>query len=279
MAYCSKCGTELTEGVKFCPKCGQAVGEVTNSIVNKRKTKRQKASKQVNGRVNELSSSTVQTQEDNNSSEDKGSWADTVTVSLGIGLLIMLGITILEGSWLAIIIAICGIVVLFFLLGSDLNNQIKALSAIIISLAALYGSFKMIDNKTNEEIKEIVQDAKKQQEKNLSNAETVTVDQMLNELDQNAMRAQKKYSEKWYEVIGRLGTMDSEGEYFILDGDGGWTLTNVKCIIPEAKRKKLTDKVATMERGERIAVKGVIIDMGEVMGYEIRIEDVYRKPY
>ena len=25
MAFCSKCGTELTEGAKFCPKCGESV--------------------------------------------------------------------------------------------------------------------------------------------------------------------------------------------------------------------------------------------------------------
>lgn len=27
MAFCSKCGTELTEGAKFCPKCGQHVND------------------------------------------------------------------------------------------------------------------------------------------------------------------------------------------------------------------------------------------------------------
>ena len=26
MAFCSKCGTELTEGAKFCPKCGNPIG-------------------------------------------------------------------------------------------------------------------------------------------------------------------------------------------------------------------------------------------------------------
>ena len=33
MAFCSKCGTELTEGAKFCPKCGQAAnGNETSSF-------------------------------------------------------------------------------------------------------------------------------------------------------------------------------------------------------------------------------------------------------
>lgn len=30
--YCSKCGTKLSEGVKFCPKCGKQTS-VTNSEV------------------------------------------------------------------------------------------------------------------------------------------------------------------------------------------------------------------------------------------------------
>lgn len=29
MKYCSKCGSELAEGVKFCQKCGNQVGETT----------------------------------------------------------------------------------------------------------------------------------------------------------------------------------------------------------------------------------------------------------
>lgn len=30
MAFCSKCGTELKEGAKFCPKCGQSSNEAPN---------------------------------------------------------------------------------------------------------------------------------------------------------------------------------------------------------------------------------------------------------
>ena len=26
MAFCSKCGAEIDEGAKFCPKCGEATG-------------------------------------------------------------------------------------------------------------------------------------------------------------------------------------------------------------------------------------------------------------
>lgn len=44
MAYCSNCGTELNEGAKFCPQCGNAVGVGDNkfSRPNKRVNKRPK---------------------------------------------------------------------------------------------------------------------------------------------------------------------------------------------------------------------------------------------
>ncbi len=31
MAFCSKCGTQITEGSGFCPACGTAVGNVTDN--------------------------------------------------------------------------------------------------------------------------------------------------------------------------------------------------------------------------------------------------------
>ena len=40
MAYCEKCGTQLSDGTKFCPKCGKAVnGDEENTIYNSSKPK------------------------------------------------------------------------------------------------------------------------------------------------------------------------------------------------------------------------------------------------
>ena len=30
MAFCSKCGTQINDGAKFCPKCGQPTSEANN---------------------------------------------------------------------------------------------------------------------------------------------------------------------------------------------------------------------------------------------------------
>ncbi len=34
MAFCKNCGSQLSDGAKFCPKCGQAAGTANNSVEN-----------------------------------------------------------------------------------------------------------------------------------------------------------------------------------------------------------------------------------------------------
>lgn len=109
-----------------------------------------------------------------------------------------------------------------------------------------------------------------------ANMETVNVEQMLLDLNQNEMRAQKKYAGKWFEIVGCLGGMDSEGKYFSLEGKT-FSMVDIHCKIPEDKREELTNILADMNKGETIAVKGKVTDMGEVMGYQVSIVEVYRK--
>lgn len=99
---------------------------------------------------------------------------------------------------------------------------------------------------------------------------------MLSELNQNEMRAQKMYSDQWMEITGVLGAMDSEGEYFSLDAPYTLGLLSVNCKIPESKRELITNKLVDMEKGDKIVVKGKITDMGEIMGYDLTVVDVTR---
>ena len=40
MAFCGKCGNQLEEGAKFCPKCGASVSPVTNDNSGKSSSKK-----------------------------------------------------------------------------------------------------------------------------------------------------------------------------------------------------------------------------------------------
>ena len=105
--------------------------------------------------------------------------------------------------------------------------------------------------------------------------EKVTVGEMTKVLDENEMRAQKKFSGKWLEITGYLGNMDSEGEYFSVESNSARVFsTDVRCNIPSDKRETITEKLANMNKGDKIMVKGKVTDMGEIMGYTVSIIDV-----
>ena len=107
--------------------------------------------------------------------------------------------------------------------------------------------------------------------------EHVSVETMFKNLKENAMRAQSMYHGKWFEISGLLGTMDSEGSYFSLEEMDQYSFNSVFCSIPKERRSEITDKLINMQKGDLITVKGKITDMGEVMGYTVKIVDVY--PY
>lgn len=104
----------------------------------------------------------------------------------------------------------------------------------------------------------------------------VTVNQMRDDLGENAVKAQSTYKNNWFEISGLLGTMDSDGYYFYLDaGPALFTFFSIKCKIPREKRSMIVNKLKEKQKGQSISVKGKVTDMGESMGYEVTIVDIY----
>ena len=109
-----------------------------------------------------------------------------------------------------------------------------------------------------------------------ANVPTVRAETMISDLSNNAMKAKQEYSDKWLEIVGNLGNMDSDGAYFSLDGDS-FSMISVHCDLPKDKKEELQNKLMNMDKGSRVAVKGKVTDVGEVLGYTVVIVDVYRK--
>ena len=106
--------------------------------------------------------------------------------------------------------------------------------------------------------------------------ESASAADMLSDLEKNEMRAQKKYADKNLAISGYLGSMDSEGEYFTLEPSPNSTsfIKEVRCEIPKSKREAITNIIIEKEKGDHIVVKGKVQDMGEVIGYEVKVDDV-----
>ena len=99
MAFCSKCGTELTQGAKFCPKCGESVQpteEKPKSIVDAFKEGWQQGTKESQNEPSENESLTI--------------WQK---IALGVaGFFAFIGIFggAANSAWIAVVISIFGMI-------------------------------------------------------------------------------------------------------------------------------------------------------------------------
>ena len=100
----------------------------------------------------------------------------------------------------------------------------------------------------------------------------VTVSEMMNTLESNALKAEKTYQDQYLEVTGRLGIIDSDGDYITLyPSDNEWAFTGVQCYI---KNDDQLNKVLEMSVDDTVTLKGKVTTVGEVLGYGLDIDEI-----
>lgn len=151
---------------------------------------------------------------------------------------------------------IIGVVVFFIVVGA-LNNDDNTL--------------KEVNTEISDDAKN--KDAEKPEEKeNPIEYTAYEVSELLNDLDSNAMKAEKKYNKQYVEITGILSNIDSSGKYISLDPDDeGFTFINVQCYMKTDEQK---DKVMEMNKGDKVTLKGKIKSVGEVLGYSLDIDEI-----
>lgn len=102
---------------------------------------------------------------------------------------------------------------------------------------------------------------------------SVTATELSDALSNNAMKAQNDYEEQYLEITGKLGNIDSNGKYIAIDSDNDFDLTNIQCYIKTDEQKQI---IMEMSRGDSIVIKGYCKDIGEIIGYQIDIEEVIK---
>ena len=100
----------------------------------------------------------------------------------------------------------------------------------------------------------------------------VSKDDLDEALENNAALARETYINKYVEVTGKLGTIDSELKYLSLKSQTKeWDLKSIHCTIKNKDQKEI---VKTLTRDQEITVKGKITDVGEVLGYYLNITEI-----
>lgn len=100
---------------------------------------------------------------------------------------------------------------------------------------------------------------------------TVSAKELIAALEGNALKAKNTYNGKQVIVSGFVGSIDASGDYFALDPEpDALIFTGVQARISD----KFGDQVANFEKGQAVTVTGKITDVGEVLGYQLKVETI-----
>lgn len=98
------------------------------------------------------------------------------------------------------------------------------------------------------------------------------VAEMINTLNENALKAEKEFQDQYVEITGRLGVIDSDGNYITLyPSNDEWAIIGVQCFI---QNEEQLNKVLEMKVGDTVVLRGKIISVGEVIGYSLDIDSI-----
>jgi hypothetical protein len=103
--------------------------------------------------------------------------------------------------------------------------------------------------------------------------EKVELQQMFDDLNGNALKAENTYKNKYVEVRARIVSFDSNGSYISVEAlnAGDFNLDFMTCYIKnDAQRNFLMEKSV----GDIVTIKGKVTRVGEVLGYSLNIDEV-----
>lgn len=99
-----------------------------------------------------------------------------------------------------------------------------------------------------------------------------SVNEMMKDLDENAANADEKYRDKYVEISGKLGTIDSEGDYFdLMPTNDEFAVLGVTCNIQNDDQLA---QIKKLKKGAKMTVRGQITDVGEVIAYSLDIDEI-----
>ena len=97
----------------------------------------------------------------------------------------------------------------------------------------------------------------------------VKTDTLIDALKENELNASNTYKDKYVELTGKLSVIDSSGKYIGLSPiNDDYSLRTVMCYVTQEQK----DIVAGLKKDSLVTVIGTITDVGEVMGYSMKVE-------
>lgn len=103
--------------------------------------------------------------------------------------------------------------------------------------------------------------------------EEVDLQTMLDDLNSNALKAEKTYQNKLVIVTGKIRNFDSDGEYISIVpvNASDWSFDTVMCYIKNDGQLNFLLEKST---GDVVTIKGKVKSIGEVLGYSLDIDEI-----
>lgn len=96
-----------------------------------------------------------------------------------------------------------------------------------------------------------------------------TVDELMDTLESNALKAEKTYQDQYLEVTGRLAVIDSDGKYISLHPiNNEWAFQGIQCSI---ENEEQLNHVLDLSVDDTVTVRVQCKSIGEVLGYSADI--------
>ena len=101
-----------------------------------------------------------------------------------------------------------------------------------------------------------------------------TAQELLDALNNNALKAQNTYKDQMLSISGKLSNIDASGKYINIEPENdSFSLSSIQCYI---KSDDIKNIVSQLSIGDSLVIKGKCKDVGEVLGYSIDIESIER---
>lgn len=98
------------------------------------------------------------------------------------------------------------------------------------------------------------------------------VQTLMDDLQENALKAAQTYEDQYVELTGDLNVVDSSGKYISITPSGDqFAFIGVQCYLKSDEQR---DVVMNSAIGDRLTVKGKITSVGEVLGYSLDIDEI-----
>lgn len=100
----------------------------------------------------------------------------------------------------------------------------------------------------------------------------VTSKKLIGDLESNALKAKNTYKDKRVIVSGYVGNIDASGRYFAVDPEpDAFVITGVQASLRSDAHR---EQVAELSKNDKVTVTGTITDVGEILGYTIKVESI-----